>query len=550
MQRTLAISGMTCAHCARTVEDALNALAGVSAAVSYAEGRAEVQLTNGTDETTLIEAVRARGYEARAWDDDSATAAPSRIAQDGGDDNLHVAIIGSGSGAFAAAIRAAEAGARVTLIESGDIIGGTCVNVGCVPSKIQIRAAELAQHQRHNPFEGLADRAPMIDRPRLQRQQQSRVEELREAKYQSILDDNPAITLRRGRARFEDAHTLIIAAQDGTEDRVAADRILVATGASPTIPPIPGLADTPYWTSDEAVFSAEAPEHLIVIGASVVAVEQAQAFRRLGSEVTVLARSTLLSSEDPALGEGLAAAFRAEGIDVREHTQAHAVRFAAGQFILDTDNGPIQGDRLLVATGRAPNTRDLALDNVGVKTDESGAIVVDTSLHTSAESIYATGDCTTLPQFVYVAAAGGTRAAINMTGGQARLDLSAMPAVIFTDPQVATVGLDERQAQARGLDVETRTLGLEHVPRALANFETRGFVKLVAEAGSHRLLGAQILAPEAGEMIQTAVMAVHHGMAVEALGDLLFPYLVHVEALKLCAQTFTKDVEQLSCCAG
>ena len=182
--------------------------------------------------------------------------------------------------------------------------------------------------------------------------------------------------------------------------------------------------------------------------------------------------------------------------------------------------------------------------------DERGAIVVDACLRTHAETIYATGDCTTLPQFVYVAAAGGTRAAINMTGGHAELDLSAMPAVIFTDPQVATVGLDAQQARERGIATETRTLGLEHVPRALANFETRGFVKLIAEAGSHRLIGAQILAPEAGEMIQTAVLAIHTGMTVEALGDLLFPYLVHVEALKLCAQTFTKNVEQLSCCAG
>ncbi|MAS09800.1 mercury(II) reductase [Salinisphaera sp.] len=548
MKRILAIHGMTCAHCAQRVEDALNALPGASAVVSYAERRAEVQLDDGTDETTLIEAVQAQGYDARNWDDESSLAQSSRVA--GEDENRHIAIIGSGSGAFAAAIRAVEAGARVSMIESGDIIGGTCVNVGCVPSKIQIRAAELAQHQRHNPFDGLADCKPTINRPRLQRQQQSRVEELRAAKYQKILDDNPSITLRRGRAHFEDAHTLIVTAHDGSEDRLVADRILIATGASPTIPPIPGLADTPYWTSDEAVLSPDTPEHIIVIGASVVAVEQAQAFRRLGSKVTVLARSMLLSSEDPALGEGLAAAFRAEGIDVRQHSQARSVHFAAGQFTLDTDDGPIQGDRLLVATGRSPNTRDLALDKIGVVTDERGAIRVDASLCTSAEHIYATGDCTTLPQFVYVAAAGGTRAAVNMTGGRARLGLSAMPAVIFTDPQIATVGLDERQAQARGLEIETRSLGLEHVPRALANFETRGFVKLVAEAASHRLLGAQILAPEAGEMIQAAVLAVHHGMTVEALGDLLFPYLVHVEALKLCAQTFTKDVEQLSCCAG
>jgi len=459
-------------------------------------------------------------------------------------------IIGSGSGAFAAAIRAAEEGARVTMIESGEVIGGTCVNVGCVPSKIQIRAGQLAHYQRHNPFEGLADREPAIDRPGIAAQQHSRVEELRQAKYQKILDDNPAITMRRGRARFEDARTLIVATHAGNQARLAADRVLIATGASPMIPPIPGLADTPYWTSDEAVFSRETPEHLLILGSSVVAVEQAQAFARLGSRVTVLARGTLLSREDADLGAGLSAVFRAEGIDVHEHTQADSVRFEAGQFILETGDGPIRGDRLLVAAGRAPNTRDLGLDRVGVETDERGAIRVDDCMRTSREHVYATGDCTDLPQLVYVAAAGGTRAAVNLTGGEARLDLSAMPAVIFTEPQVATVGLDEAQARSRGIETETRTLDLAHVPRALANFETQGFVKLVAEADSHRLLGAQILAAEAGEMIQTAALAVHQRMTVEQLGDMLFPYLVHVEALKLCAQTFSKDVAQLSCCAG
>ncbi|MES1945148.1 mercuric reductase [Salinisphaera sp. PC39] len=549
MQRTLAITGMTCEHCARTVEDALNALSGVRADVSYPARRAQVELSDGADETALIEAVRAKGYDARALDDDQAATGPP-IAAGGDGSGLHIAIIGSGGGAFAAAIRAAEAGARVTMIESGEVIGGTCVNVGCVPSKIQIRAAQLAQYQRDNPFEGLADHAPAIDRPRITAQQQARVAELRQAKYQKILDDNPSIDIIRGRARFEDVHTLFVDLQDGGQTRVTADRVLIATGASPLIPPIPGLADAPYWTSDDAVFSDQAPEHLLVIGSSVVAVEQAQAFARLGSKVTILARGTLLSSEDPDLGAGLTEAFRAEGIDVREHTQASAVRYESEQFVLEARDGPIRGDRLLVATGRAPNTRDLDLERVGVETDERGGIKVDESLRTSAEHIYATGDCTHLPQLVYVAAAGGTRAAVNMTGGEAALDLAAMPAVIFTEPQVATVGLDESQAQVHGIATETRTLGLENVPRALANFETRGFVKLVAEAGSHRLLGAQVLAPEAGEMIQTAALAVHQGMTVEALGDLLFPYLVHVEALKLCAQTFTKDVEQLSCCAG
>ena len=155
-----------------------------------------------------------------------------------------------------------------------------------------------------------------------------------------------------------------------------------------------------------------------------------------------------------------------------------------------------------------------------------------------------------MPQLVYVAAAAGTRAAINMTGGDARLDLSIVPAVVFTDPAVATVGLDEVRAQAAGIATLTRRIDLENVPRALANFDTRGFVKLVAQADTLRLIGAQILAHDAGEMIQTAALAIRFGMSVQELGDTLFPYLVMSEGIKLAAQTFTKDVSQLSCCAG
>jgi mercuric reductase len=171
-------------------------------------------------------------------------------------------------------------------------------------------------------------------------------------------------------------------------------------------------------------------------------------------------------------------------------------------------------------------------------------------MRTSAANIYAAGDCTDQPQFDYVAAAAGTRAALNMLGGDATLDLSAMPAVVFTDPQVATVGLTETEARAAGLEVDTRTLSLDNVPRALANFDTRGFIKLVAEAGSGKLLGVQAVAPEAGEVIQSAALALRAGMTVHDLADQLFPYLTMVEGLKLCAQTFTRDVRQLSCCAG
>ena len=171
-------------------------------------------------------------------------------------------------------------------------------------------------------------------------------------------------------------------------------------------------------------------------------------------------------------------------------------------------------------------------------------------MRSSQSHSYAAGDCTDQPQFVYVAAAAGTRAAINMTGGNATLDLSAMPAVVFTDPQVATVGLTEAQAHAQNIETDSRTLLLDNVPRALVNFETRGFIKLVAEVGSGRLIGVQAVAPEAGEIIQTAAIAIRARMTVQDLADQLFPYLTMVEGLKLCAQTFFKDVKQLSCCAG
>ena len=467
-----------------------------------------------------------------------------------GSTQLHIAVIGSGGAAFAAALRAADEGATVTMIEAGTL-GGTCVNVGCVPSKIMIRGAHVAYTLAHHPFGGIGRQAPSVDRRALVAQQQARVEELRVAKYQSILESRAdSIKLLRGVARFENAHTLKVARPDGKIETVPADRIFVATGAAPAIPDVPGLKQTPYWTSTEALVAEDLPAHLIVYGGSVVALELAQAFLRLGSKVTLVARSTLLSKEDPAVGTELLRVLEAEGMRVLTHTTLRGVRFESGRFLADTGAEALAGDRLLVATGRRANTGTLDLKKAGVSIDEAGAVIVDERMRTTAEHIYAAGDCTNSPEYVYVAAAGGTRAAINMTGGDATLDLSVLPAVVFTDPQVATVGMSETQAQRRGVETESRTLSLDNVPRALANFDDRGFIKLVADKGTGRLLGAQILAAEGGEIIQTAALAMRAGMTVSDLGGQLFPYLTMVEGIKLCAQTFTRDVKHLSCCAG
>jgi mercuric reductase len=220
------------------------------------------------------------------------------------------------------------------------------------------------------------------------------------------------------------------------------------------------------------------------------------------------------------------------------------------EFVLETSAGTLRGDALLIATGRAPNVEELNLGGIGIRTRKGGVIEVNEHLQTSVPHIYAAGDCTNQPQFVYVAAAAGSRAAQNMTGGETTLDLRSMPAVVFTDPQIATVGLSEADAHLRGIETDSRTLSLDNVPRALVNFDTRGFIKIVAKAGSGKLLGVQAVAAEAGELIQAAALAIHHNMTVAELAGQLFPYLTMVEGLKLCAQTFSKDVKQLSCCAA
>jgi len=463
--------------------------------------------------------------------------------------NPHIAVIGSGGAAMAAALKAAERGARITLIERGTI-GGTCVNIGCVPSKIMIRAAHIAHLRKKSPFdEGISAQVPVVDRATLLKQQQTRVEELRDAKYERIVSDHAAVTVLHGAARFIDAHQLLVTLNEGGEQTIRFDRAFIGTGARPAEPPVPGLADTPYLTSTSALTLDTVPERLIVIGAGFVALELAQAFARLGSRVKVLARSRLLSQEDPAVGDAVEAAFCREGIEVLKKTKASRVDYTNHEFVLETNAGTLRADQLLVATGRTPNTEALNLEYIGVETAR-GAILVDEHLQTTVPGIYAAGDCTDQPEFVYVAAAGGSRAAVNMTGGEATLDLSAMPGVMFTDPQIGTVGLTEAEALKQGFSVDTRVLDLEHVPRALVNFDTGGFIKMVAERDSGRLLGVQAVAGEAGELIQTAVMALRSRMTVQEIGDELFPYLTMVEGLKLCAQTFTKDVTQLSCCAG
>ena len=466
------------------------------------------------------------------------------------DEVFDIAIIGSGSAAFSAATYAASHGAKVAMIEE-ETIGGTCVNVGCVPSKIFIRAGQTVHTQQEHPFVGIERHNPSVNPRLLLEQLRQRVEELRVSKYEGVLIHNPNITFIKGKARFIDKSTLKVETSDGTLRKVEGKKVLVTTGSISHIPDIPGLKQSPYWTSTEALYSGIIPAHLLILGGSYIAAELAQAFRRLGSQVTMVVRSTLLSREDPDLGEALKDIFEREGIVVLTHSLPTSISYSDDLFCLNLSSSKIIGNQLLIATGRHANTLDLGLEMVGVVTDATnGSILVDDHMRTNINSIYAAGDCTTQPQYVYVAAAAGTRAAMNILGRDVALDLSIVPAVVFTDPQIATVGLSASQAEKLGLKAESRKLGLESVPRALASFDTRGFIKLVAETGSQRILGAQVLASDAaGDVIQSVALAIRGNMTIRDLASQLFPYLTMVEGLKLCAQTFYTDVKKLSCCS-
>lgn len=466
-------------------------------------------------------------------------------------DEFDLVVIGGGSAGFAGAIKAADLGARVAIAEGGTL-GGTCVNVGCVPSKTLIRAAE-AQHRRaHHGFAGIPVTDGRPDWPAVRAEKDVLVAELREAKYWNVLHSYPSITL------FEERATLAPDRQVRLSGGRAlrAGKLLVATGSSPWAPPIPGLVEAGFLDNASAMALELLPESLIVIGASAVGLELAQLFARLGVRVTVLeALPRVAPAEDADIGNALGDLLRAEGLALHVGVQVEQVSHGPSGYNVsfhgDGASRTIRGEQLLVATGRRANTGGFGLDAVGVTAGKQGAIGVNEFLQTTNPDIYAAGDVIGDPMFVYVAAYGGALAAENALNGKPRrYDLTALPKVTFTDPAVASVGLTEDQARAQGIEPLVSKLPLEHVPRALVARDTRGFVKLVAAAATRKLVGAHILAAEAGEMITEPALAIKLGLTLDDLISTFHPYLTLSEGIKLAAQAFTTDVAKLSCCAA
>ncbi len=467
-------------------------------------------------------------------------------AKDGAFD---LVVIGAGSAGFSAAITAAGEGARVALIGYG-MIGGTCVNVGCVPSKTMIRMAEALYGARTaERFSGITGEAHITDWQQVIAAKDDLVSTLRQKKYIDLLPEYDAISYFDGAARLTEGGVMVA----GQE--IHAGKIIIATGSAPALPDIDGIGDVPYLTSTSALELDHLPRSLMILGAGYIGCELAQMFARSGVNVSLITRSHLLPGAEPEISAGLAGYFEQEGIELYSGLSYENIRRDDnGVSLVISRAGAreiISADQVIVTTGRTANVENLGLGDMGIDQRANGGIIVDDYLRTSRGNIYAAGDVTGRDQFVYMAAYGAKLAALNaLKGDRLTYDNRAMPWVVFSDPQVAGAGLNEAEAREAGFEVMTSILPLDQLPRALAARDTRGLIKLVADRNSDRLLGAQIMAPEGADAIQTAVLALKNNMTATELGATIFPYLTTVEGLKLAAQSFGKDVTKLSCCAG
>lgn len=418
-----------------------------------------------------------------------------------------VIVVGGGTAGLTAALTARHHGASVALVEREPRIGGDCTFYGCVPSKALIEIAQIAHELEQAQAEGIVAAAPAFDFASVMRRRARIVEEIAEEARDERFT-RAGIEVIHAQARFRDEHTLEL---DGSR-RITGARFVLAIGSQPAVPPIDGLAAVRFLTNETVFELTQLPTRLAVLGGGAVGLELAQAFRRLGSQVTVLeAADRVLPQDEPQAGEAIALAFAAEGIDLRLGTSVTAVGERGSELVLHAGGGELVCDELLVATGRTGNAEALGIELAL----EHGYVKIDRRCRTSLPHVYAAGDITGGYQFTHVASHEGLVAGANAAGKRQRLDERVVPWVTFTDPEVAQVGLTEAEARERHRGVETHVFPMSRVDRALILERPVGFVKLVTAArpllggvGGGVLVGAQIVGPRAGELIQECALAI------------------------------------------
>jgi len=467
------------------------------------------------------------------------------------DNQFDLIIIGGGSAAFASAIKANNQELKTLIVNGGLPLGGTCVNVGCVPSKVLIRAGESIHKASHSPFRGITPNKPQVNFKEIILETKELVADMQKRKYLDLLEGLPFVKVIDGFAKFIGDNTIEVEGE-----QYEGLKVIIATGASTYIPPIEGLDTVPYLTNISLFELEELPPSMVILGAGYIALEIAQAYSRLGSQVTILQRSaTILSKQSKDVSDELTKHLSDDGLKILTETKVKKV-WKDGETIKINyshkgTNETITASHLLVATGTKPNTDSLRLDKAGVKVYDKGHILVDHYLTTSNPDIYAVGDVTSLPAYVYTAAYEGGIALQNaFNEPKQEVNFTALPWVVFTDPQVAGVGMDEKEAEQKDIPFQATTLPLREVPRSIAALDTRGFIKLIRNTETDLLIGARIVAPEGSELAMEISLAIKYKIPVHELVSMFHPYLTLSEGIKLAALSFTMDVHKMSCCAS
>ncbi len=564
------VNGMTCEHCVARVNKFISSVPGIKHIDTVLkENKSHILADNNVNIETIILSIENAGYKPGKYDisetegpDESTDRTPSKIVSDAGKKNAaggydcDLIIIGGGSAAFSSAIYAAEKNLRVCVIENW-VIGGTCLNRGCVPSKHFIEAGRIYYEPLNNKYKGVEIKQKSIDMEMLVKEKNILLTALRQVKYYNVLEGYPQIKFINGTGRFisKNAVEIIPSGEAGQPYTISSEKFIIATGSKNRILDIPGLGDTGYMTNTQLLEIGYIPKTLLIQGTRALALEFAQMFRRFGSRVVITGRANRVAlNEEPEISGELENILRNEGIEILLASEIKKLYKKEGKKYaeIQTVNGikVIEFDEFLMAAGIVGNSTELNLDAIGVETDENGFIIVNDELKTSEDNIYAAGDITGKWFFVTTAAYEGKIAASNLLDGtHIKPDYSAVAHTTFTDPEVSSVGLTEEQAVKAGYDIEKAVFPISYTPKAQAIFKTEGLVKMIAEKETGRVIGIHMLAHNSSETIQQASVYIQNNYTVGRIGQEIGVYPTMAESLKLCAQTFTKDISKLSCCA-
>lgn len=463
-------------------------------------------------------------------------------------DTYDLIIIGGGAGAFASAIKANELGAKTALINAGLPVGGTCVNVGCVPSKTLLKIGEIAYYSSHG-FKSISGKLT-IDFEQAIKEELEIVDKMRHDKYVEVLSSLKNVTHFEGKAKFVSQNEVEVNGQ-----KLYGDKFVIATGSKALSIPLDGLENVPYITHIDALKLQKLPKSMIIIGAGPLGLEFGQMYHHFGSKVTIIQRGPMVMPRtEPELSQALQKYLEDEGITIFVNADSKAVKKEDDEILVSFEvNGKVQearGEILMFASGKTPNTKDLDLDKVGVKINDKQAIVVNDEMQTNLDHIWAVGDVIDKPlRLETTAAKEGNIATENaFKGTHRKMDYSAVPYAVFTTPNLAGVGKTDEEAIGSGLSCTCNTFSFEFVPKAAIIRDTRGLIKIVADNRTHQIYGVHILGPEAADLIHEGVMIVKNKMTLEDVIDTVHVFPTLSESIKLASQNFFKDIAKLSCC--